>query len=132
VSSENVELVRRVLDAWNRRDTGPASELLADDIVWEPATGAALEGAVYRGRDEVDRARTELWEIWDEFRFEESEVRDLGDAVVWLGHVHATGSAGVTLDQEFGIYSVIEGGRMRSAKASLSWAETLAAADAEE
>jgi hypothetical protein len=42
-----------------------------------------------------------VWEIWDAFEFHESEVRDLGDSVLWLGHVEVRGGAsggGVDLD----------------------------------
>jgi ketosteroid isomerase-like protein len=129
MSQENVEVLRRVLEAWNRRDADLGRQYLAPDVEWEPATPAVLEGAVHRGYDEVSSAAATLWEIWEVFRFEEAEIRDLGDSVVWLGHVHIKGGAShVELDQEFGIHSVLRDEKIARAKAFLSWKEALEAA----
>jgi ketosteroid isomerase-like protein len=129
VSEENVEVVRKVLAAWNERDPDPALGYLAPEVEWEPATPAALELAVYRGREEVATATNALWELWEEFRFDEAEVRDLGDVVLWLGSVHIKGSGSqVELDQEFAIHLVLRDGQILRAKAMLSWQEGLEAA----
>jgi ketosteroid isomerase-like protein len=129
MSQENVEILRRVLEAWNRRDLDVGREYLAPDAEWEPATPSVVEGAFYRGLDEVADATAALWELWDVFRFEEAEIRDVDGAVVWLGRVHIKGGASqVELDQEFGIYSVMAAGKIKGAKAFLSWTEALEAA----
>jgi len=124
-----VEIVRRVLEAWNRRDPDLGRRYLALDVEWKPASPAVLEGATYRGHEEVAEAVAALWKTWDVFRFEEAEVRDLDDSVVWLGHVHVKGSASlVELDQEFGVHSVVRDRMIARAEAFLSWGEALAAA----
>jgi ketosteroid isomerase-like protein len=129
MSQENVEVVRRVLAAWNQRDTDASRQYLAPDIEWEPAAPAIVEGAVHRGLDEVLDATAALWEVWDVFRFEDAEIRDLDPAVVWLGRVHIKGSAShVELDQEFGVHCVLNDGKITRAKAFLSWREALEAA----
>jgi ketosteroid isomerase-like protein len=129
MSQENVETFRRLLEAWNRRDADLGRRYLAPEIEWEPASPAVIEGDVYRGYDEVASAAAALWETWEVFRFEESEIRDLGDSLVWLGQVHIKGSASqVELDQEFGIHSLVRGGKIVRAKAFLSWREALEAA----
>jgi ketosteroid isomerase-like protein len=129
MSEENVEIVRKVLAAWNHRDPDRALDYLAPEIEWEPATPAVLEHAVYRGREEVARATRALWDLWEEFRFEEADVRDLGDVVLWLGSVHIKGSASkVELDQEFAIHVVLRDGQILRAKAMLSRQEGLEAA----
>jgi ketosteroid isomerase-like protein len=74
VSQENVELVRRVIEAWNRGDIDGWLDQATSDFVWIPAGPAAVERSVYRGRDEVREAMAGGWETWDEFRFEESEI----------------------------------------------------------
>jgi ketosteroid isomerase-like protein len=129
MSQENVEVVRRTLKAFSDRDADVASSYLAAGIEWEPASPATVEGAVYRGRDEVAEATAGLWELWDVFRFEETEVRDLGESVVWLGHVRMKGSASqVELDQEFANHIELRDGKIVRAKAYLSWEEALEAA----
>jgi ketosteroid isomerase-like protein len=129
MSQENVEVVRRVVQAFSDRDADVASSYLAPEIEWEPASPAALERAVYRGRDEVAGATAELWEVWDVFRFEESEVRDLGDSVLWLGHVGLRGGGSqVELQQEFANLAELRDGKIVRGRAYLSWAEGLEAA----
>ena len=89
MSHENVELIRRAIEAWNRGDIDGWLDQATPDFVWIPAGPAAVERSVYRGRDEVREAMAGGWETWQEFRFEESEIRSLGESVVWLGRVHA-------------------------------------------
>jgi hypothetical protein len=75
MSQENVDVVREVLVAWNERDADRALPYLSPAIEWKPAGPAAVEGPVYRGHEEVAAATGSLWDMWDEFRFEEAEVR---------------------------------------------------------
>jgi ketosteroid isomerase-like protein len=119
---ENVEIVRRAIEAWNRADIDGWLDQATPDFVWIPAGPAAVEHSVYRGRDEVREAMASGWETWDEFRFEE-------ESVVWLGRVHARGRASeVELDQEFAIHAVVRDGRLARTEGFLSHAEALAAA----
>jgi ketosteroid isomerase-like protein len=129
MSRENVEIVRRALEAWNQRDGDLALSYLATEIEWEPASPAAVERSVYRGHDEVSSAAAALWETWEVFRFDETEIRDLGDTILWLGHVHVKGGAShVELDQEFANHYLVRSGKIVRAKAFLSWQEGLEAA----
>jgi hypothetical protein len=133
MSEENVEIVRGLVEAWNQHDEELAVGYLSDDIEWAPAGPAAVERVVYRGREECSRGFASVWETWEEFRFEESEIRDLGESVLWLGRVHMKGGASqLELDQEFANLFVLRGRLIASAHASLSWAEGLKAAGLEE
>ena len=101
----------------------------APEIEWMPAGPAAVERAVYRGRDEVARAYAAVWETWDLFQFEGSQqLRDLGDSVLWLGRVKMRGSASeVELDQEFAAHWVLRDAKLIRIQAFLSWREALEA-----
>jgi ketosteroid isomerase-like protein len=69
-----------------------------------------------------------VWQTWDIFAFEESEVRDLGDAVLWLGRVKMRGSASqVELDQEFAIHTLVRDSKVVRVRAFLAWREALEA-----
>jgi len=69
------------------------------------------------------------WQTWDVFRFEESEIRDLDDAALWLGRVKLRGSAShVELDQEFAAYSLVSDGKVIRIQTFFSWKEALDAA----
>src|SRR5947208_14349475 len=111
MSQANVEIVRKAIQAWNRREADLLLSYTAPEIEWMPAGPAAVESALYRGHDEVASAYAAVWETWDLFQFEESHVRDLGDSVLWLGRVKMRGSASeVELDQEFAAVWVVRDG----------------------
>ena len=128
MSQENVELVRRGIAAWNRRDLDAWLSFATPDIEWMPAGPAAVERTVYRGYDEVRAGIEAVFETWDVFECQETEMQDLGEASLWLGRVHMRGNAsGVELDQEFAIYSVARDGRMALIHSFLSWQDALKA-----
>jgi uncharacterized protein len=129
MSEPSVEVVRGLVAAWNDRDPQLAAGFLADDVEWAPAGPAAVERVVYRGREECAKGFASVWETWEEFRFEEGEVRDLGDSVLWLGRVHMKGGASqLELDQEFANLFLLRDGLIGRCTAFLSWAEALQAA----
>jgi ketosteroid isomerase-like protein len=104
MSRQNVELVRRLHQAFNRRDTETFLELLDPDVEWVPMM-ARLEGAVYRGRAEVERWLAGLDHDWVELRTDPREFRDLGEVVLILGTWHARArTSGLVLDSEPGAW----------------------------
>ncbi len=55
-------------------------------------------------------------------------MRDLGDSVLWLGHVKMRGGTShVELDQEFALHSLLSNGKFVRVQAFLSWQEALRA-----
>jgi ketosteroid isomerase-like protein len=127
--SANVELVRNGVAAWNRRDARLWLTYAAPEIEWVPAGPAAVEQAIYTGYDEVERGLTMVWDTWELFEFSESEVRDLDDSVLWLGHVKLRGGTShIEFDQEFALYSQLGDGKFIRVHAFRSWREALDAA----
>ena len=72
MSQENVEVVRQVVEAFNRRDLAAMTQRFDPEIEWEPAGPAAVERPVYRGRDDVSSGFAAAWEAWEVFRVDES------------------------------------------------------------
>jgi ketosteroid isomerase-like protein len=133
VSQENVAVVRSGIEAWNRHDAETWLSYAAPDVEWMPAGPAAVERAVYRGREEVASGFASVWETWEEFQLKEADVRDLGDSVLWLGHVKLKGSAShLELDQQFAVLTVLNAGKVISVQAFLEWSQALAAVGLEE
>lgn len=133
MSQENVDLVRSGIAAWNRRDADLWLTYAAPEIEWVPAGPAAVQQAVYTGYDEVAQGLTAVWEDWEVFEFAESEARDLGDSVLWLGHVKMRGGTShVELDQDFALHSVLREGKFIRVQAFLSWREAIEAAGSKE
>ena len=128
MSGETVEVIRRAVDAWNRRDPNLWRTYATADIEWTPAGPAAVEGTVYRGYDEVVAGLESVWETWDEVFFEEAEVRDLDEAALWLGRLKLRGATShIALDQEFAIRFVLRGDKLASIHAFLSRRDALEA-----
>ena len=129
MSQENVEAARQLIAAFNRRDLAAMTESFDPEIEWAPIGPAAVERAIYRGRDEVSGGFAATWETWEVFQLEEHEARDLGDSVLWLGHAQLKGGASrLELDQEFAVRLTIAGGQIARIKGFQTWDEALDAA----
>ena len=79
-------------DAYNRRDVGAMLDELHPEIEWYPWLQVQLGGGatVYRG-DQGVREGIRDGEEASEIQAEPSEVRDLGERVVAIGHLRARG-----------------------------------------
>jgi ketosteroid isomerase-like protein len=70
MSRENVEVVRRSTDAYNRRDVDEMFENWAQDAVLDWSNARSFDAGIYRGHGEI-RAFTEgFFASWDEVRIE--------------------------------------------------------------
>jgi hypothetical protein len=87
MSQENVEIVRRVSDAYNGRDVGAMLDELHPEIEWHPWLQLQFGGgaSVYRGHQGVRKGIRELEEAFSEIQAEQTEIRDLGERVVAIG-----------------------------------------------
>ena len=94
MSRENVEIVRRAYEAFNRHDFDAAMEALDPDVEWHQITQFP-DRAIYRGREDMrDRFwNQQLVEQFEDFRIDVEELVDAGDHVVMIGHIVAHGSA---------------------------------------
>jgi len=69
-----------------------------------------------------------VWEAWDEVFFQETEVREVGRALLWLGRIKLRGaSSRVALDQDFALHAVLRDGKLASIHAFPSRADALKA-----
>ncbi len=133
MSQENVDVARQLIQAFNRRDLAAMTERFDPEIEWTPGGPAAVERAVYRGRDEVSDGFAATWETWEVFHLEEHGVRDLGEAILWLGRARLKGDAShVELDQEFAVHLLMDGGKIARIHGFLAWQDALEAAGLEE
>ena len=81
MSEENVELVRRALDAWNQQDEETALQLFSPDAELD-ASGRILNPDIYTGIDGLMRFRRDIAEAWDRFEVEIEDLFDSGSLVV--------------------------------------------------
>jgi ketosteroid isomerase-like protein len=132
VSQENIQMARELIEAWNRRDIDALLAAAAPDVEWTPAGPAAVESSVYRGPDEIARGFESTWQGWDEFRLDESEIRDVGESALWLGRATMRGAAShMQLDQEWAVLIAFTDREVTSLRAFAAWRDALAAAGLE-
>jgi ketosteroid isomerase-like protein len=90
VSRENVELVRRLVLAFNDRDVDAFAQTTTDDFEWSTSV-MAVEGEVFHGREGIETYFARVREAWDEFQALMDSWRDLGDRVMISGQMKARG-----------------------------------------
>jgi len=81
MSQENVEIVRRALNAFEQGGVDAILPFNAVDVTWQEAADEP-EGETYRGHDGL-RALVRKWLVpFDDLRIEPEEFIDAGEAVV--------------------------------------------------
>ncbi|MFI5121604.1 MAG: nuclear transport factor 2 family protein [Vicinamibacteria bacterium] len=103
MSQENVEIVRRFIDAWSDHDRAAMANYLHPDAVFHSAITNVV-GETFRGRDQILGVFDRWEEEWSEIRWEVDEYIDVDDfRVVTLHRVIATGRAsGIETVRELG------------------------------
>jgi ketosteroid isomerase-like protein len=95
MSQENVDVVRRVIEASGRGDVDVVLSLLSSDFVYRPIA-TFTDTQERRGLDGFRRHINEFREAWgDDFAMHAETIREYGDALVALtrftGHARASG-----------------------------------------
>jgi ketosteroid isomerase-like protein len=112
VSQENVEIIKRGYEAWNRGDMAVVLEGCDPNVEWRDR-GDWLDVKVRRGHDGFREGWAEIAEAFSEFRMEPKEFIDAGDYVVVPIHRVGTGRASGALIEEDEVHVY----RMRAGKA---------------
>lgn len=101
MSGENIDIVRRGYDAWNRGDLPGVLELVDPSFEWHEASEVPGGVHVYT-RGQFESYLMSLGRHWETFRFEPQELREAGDLV--LAEVLELGrgrASGVEVAQSF-------------------------------
>jgi ketosteroid isomerase-like protein len=128
---DKVDIAKRLVDAYNRRDIdGAFAELVTPDFEWYPAIVRALDGgSVYRGREGVELFAADTSENWEELQNVAAEFRDLGDRVFVLGRLKGRGKgSGAPIDQAYAGIFDFRGDRIWCYRVYFDHAEGLRAA----
>src|ERR1700752_3128736 len=86
MSERNVEIVRSVIDAWNRQDV-EAILALADPEVEYVNSPTAVEPGTRRGHDGLAAVARAQWESLPGGRQEIDRLHDRGDEIISVGRV---------------------------------------------
>ena len=99
MSQENVEIVRRVWETWERGDLTGWLELMSDDLV---TRRVGLDNATFHGKEGFLEQASEWSEGFAEWSVAAEEFIDAGDQVVVRNRQAARGEAsGVPIEMDF-------------------------------
>jgi uncharacterized protein len=82
MSQENVEIVRRAYERWNRRDFGFVMDLAASEFEYVPGGGVVGLSGSFRGPEGFMRFLERFWEEFDEAHAEPQEFIETGNSVL--------------------------------------------------
>jgi ketosteroid isomerase-like protein len=111
MSQENVDRFVQGIEAFNRHDIPGSLRFLDPEIVWEHQL-ADLQGKLV-GPEAVTGWFRDLYEHFQAVEIDCPDVRDLGDRVLGLGTIRATGKgSGVETKLTFATVATYRNGRL--------------------
>jgi ketosteroid isomerase-like protein len=128
MSQENVEIVRRLIEAWNSNEQDEAIAIVDPEVVLD-ATRRRVNPKTYTGMQGMRRMLADRDEVWGEFRMEPDQVLDAGDRVVAIGRWVAKGKgSGIEVQQPVAHVFTLQDGRVVRVEISATRDEALEAA----
>jgi ketosteroid isomerase-like protein len=111
VSQANLEILRRLNEAFNRRDVDAAVECLDPEVEMHPGIQVPDEESQYLGRDGLREWFRNATEPWEMIRVEHKELIDRpGDRVLAVEHWLFRGRDGIELELELpNVYTFRDG-----------------------
>ena len=129
MSQENFEVVRQVIESWNRGDVDGALEAAADDLVVDMSNAVGLDRGVYRGKAQVRELWTSLRDAAVSIRWEAEEIIEVDEErLIVVLHTRMRGRAsGAEVDAVSAMLWTVSDGKGRAMKLYQSRAEALEA-----
>ena len=98
MSRENVEVVRRALEAFSAKDYTTFLALSHPEVTWD-FTGRLIDPGVRQGHAGIRENLRQIDEVWETLRSEPQELIDAGDQVVAVLRMRGRGRlSGVEVD----------------------------------
>jgi ketosteroid isomerase-like protein len=98
MAEPNVDLVRRALEAFARRDLDAIQGLLDDEMEFRAPTAEIAGRSSYRGPEGLRTYFADVASIWEELQVIPQEYKAIGDRVLVSGRVYARGKGGYVID----------------------------------
>ena len=108
---ENVEVVKRVFEAFAERDVDAMADLLDPAVLFEPAPTFARPHRSYLGHSGMRQYFDDLSESWERLEVSVQEYRAAGNYVLAFGRIYAVGGGSVADDPASFVWR-LEGGKV--------------------
>jgi ketosteroid isomerase-like protein len=110
MSKENVQIVRRMCEAFLADEVADALDILAADVEWHGTIGGLDQGRTARGHGEVIEGFMESLGAWERHSLEVEGYLDAGDRVIVLWHEVGRGKAsGVEVETRTAVVYTVRG-----------------------
>jgi ketosteroid isomerase-like protein len=119
MSQENVEIVKRAMDAFNQSnvlvggsDRLPWLREFCDPRLELDLSRRGVDPEIYHGYDGLTRLGEQDSDAWQEARFEVEEIIDAGDSVILYTHNTGLAKSGIKLSIRVGHVLTLNGGKI--------------------
>jgi ketosteroid isomerase-like protein len=120
MSEAKLELARRSVVAWEKRDAEWFIDNSTEDFEFVPAIVSGVEGHTVRGADQIRRHLADLDEPWETFHIDALEFREVGEQVVCIVRLQARGrGSGIEVDQPVAMALWFDGDKLVRAQSFL-------------
>ena len=106
MAAENVEIIRRGIDAFNRRDLDELLQGYDPDAEVDLSRSPGLQAGIYRGREAVRAFWNTFFEAWERMTVSVDEYIDCGESVVVPTRTRFWGREGIEVEA-YGVFVVI-------------------------
>src|SRR6185295_19100600 len=129
MSQENVEIVRRGVEALARNDWDTILAGCDPDVEWVEMPSLGPDVATYTGTEELRDAVQSWTQKWTEYKLEVSRYAQAGDEVVVLSQERGRGTlSGVEVERHLGQVLTLQDGKVVCVRLYGNWSEALEAA----
>ena len=128
MSQENVEIVRRHIETWNRRDLTTWLALYSPDAEIDWSRARAPYRGLYRGREQQKAFWDEFWSTFEDSQLEIHNLTEAGSEVVVWNTAHMWGRDGIEVTARSALVFTVENRRITCLRLFQERAEALEAA----
>jgi ketosteroid isomerase-like protein len=128
--AENVDVFRRSLAAFNRRDLETLETLTSEDFEFVPYLASLIETTTYSGHAGLHKYLEDADAAWERIEARMDEMREVADGVIYAsGKLHGRGrTSGLEVDVPVAWLAEFRDGKLARLRSYQSEADALAAA----
>jgi ketosteroid isomerase-like protein len=112
MSGENIDVVRRHIEAWNRRDRVAYVATFHSDGEIDWSRSHALYRGVYRGREQQKAFWDEFWSTFKNSQLEIHDITEAGSEIVVWNTAYMWGRDGIEVTATSALVFTVESGKI--------------------